>query len=100
VPTIGPMSVEANGQPASDQIEVLSFLKAPGTLEVVLNGTTTSFSLPAGISSSKLPLALGMPTFRLKRGGSTVIEGTGPVSITSQIPYQDMQYWSKVLAAP
>lgn len=83
---------------AEDNIELLSFLTAPGTVKVTIGSQTYTQSAPAGISSFKVPTAPGSPTFTLSRSGSEVFSFQGPVQIygSSGTPSGviDMTYWS------
>jgi hypothetical protein len=86
------------GGTPSDQIEVLSFLTAPGTVSVTIGGSTSTFSAPAGLSSHLVALAPGVPLFKLVRAGITIITGSGPIQIygLSGDPAGtlDFTYWS------
>lgn len=70
-----------NGTTGRDEIELLGFLTAPGTLEITIDGTTKSQDVPAGIQSFRAPLVPGTPTFRLRRGDHVVVElvGASPI---------------------
>ncbi len=89
---------EANGDPAEDDIELLAFLTAPGTLAITINGQTVMKDVPAGMTSMKTPLQPGTPLFTLTRGGSPVIALTGgiasygPAGMPSGV--LDLTYWS------
>ena len=78
----------------TDNIEVLAFLTAPGTISI----GETSLAAPAGITSLKVPVAPGQPVFALDRDGSDVFRATGPVTIYgpagSPAGTLDMTYWS------
>jgi hypothetical protein len=79
-------------EPPRDEIELLAFLTAPGTLEIAIGGKTYRQEAPAGITSFRAPLANGRPQFRLVRGGKTVTEVASPFEIRSQMDFQDMLY--------
>jgi hypothetical protein len=90
---------KAVGAAASeDNIELVSFLTAPGTVKITIGGQTRTQNAPAGISSFKVPTAPGNPTFTLSRAGSDVFSFQGPVTIygPAGIPSGviDMTYWS------
>jgi hypothetical protein len=74
----------------SNEIELLGFLKAPGTLSITIDGKTYTKEAPAGITSFTIPLTLGTPTFRLVRNDKPVIEKQGAWPITDQIEYSDL----------
>jgi len=86
------------GSAGENDIELLAFLTAPGTLSITIGGHTTTKSAPAGITSFKVPLAAGTPKFSLARGGSTVISFNSGVQIygASGLPggTLDLTYWS------
>ncbi len=86
------------GAAAENDIELLAFLTAPGTLTITVNGQTVTQSAPAGVTSMKTPLEPGTPQFGLTRGGSTVIslqggvQSYGPAGLPSGI--LDLTYWT------
>lgn len=75
-----------------DEVELLAFLTAPGTLEVELGGQTRRMDAGAGVTSFRVPLANGQPVFRLVRSGRTEITTTPPWTISDQVVYQDLLY--------
>jgi hypothetical protein len=83
---------------ATNQIELLAFLTAPGTLTITINGQTYSQSAPAGMTSFMVPTAPGIPKFTLTRSGATVISlQSGPqIYGVAGLPsgIQDLTYWS------
>lgn len=80
--------------PGTDEIELVSFLTAPATIEIEVGGASTSLDAPAGVSSLRAPLADGRPVFRLKRGGTTTIELTSAFDVRSAVEVQDLLYRS------
>jgi hypothetical protein len=84
----------AGSPPGVDQIECLAFLTAPGIL--VVNGQAQA--APTGITSLKVPLAPGQPTFALQRNGSNVFSGASPVKVYDASGWPagtlDLTYWS------
>ena len=85
--------VGKNGPATStDEIELVGFLTAPGTLEIAIGGQTHTLDVSAGIQRFTLPLEEGTPTFKLVRGGTTVISLTGSTAINNTIVYQDPLY--------
>ncbi|WP_167559011.1 glycoside hydrolase family 71 protein [Bradyrhizobium canariense] len=81
-----------------DIIEVLGFLKTPGTLEISIGDKNYTKEVDAGIQSFSVPLGAGTPHFSLLRDNHTVIsfEGTTPIVGESDLPggYADLTYWS------
>lgn len=88
----------AIGTPAENNIELLAFLKTPGTLTVTLGNATYTQDAPAGVSSFKVPLQPGKPIFSLVRNGAKVFSVPGKIQIygAEGLPsgYQDLTYWS------
>ena len=77
-----------------NEIELLGFLKAPGTLRITLNGKVHEQAFPAGMHSFKIPLECGRPEFSLIRDGRELIRLTGHQEIVRSNPYQDMLYYA------
>lgn len=77
---------------STDEIELVGLLTAPGTLEISIGGQTHSQAVSAGIQRFTIPLEEGTPTFRLVRGGGTVITLVGHTPIDNGITYQDPLY--------
>jgi hypothetical protein len=81
-----------------DIIELVGFLKTPGTLAVSINGKNYTKKVDAGIQSFSVALDTGTPHFSLLRNNDTVIsfEGTTPIIGESGLPggYADLTYWS------
>lgn len=75
---------------ASNEIELLGFLKAPGTLSITIDGKTYTKDAPAGITSFTIPLTLGTPVFALVRDNKPVITKQGAWEITDQIVYSNL----------
>lgn len=88
---------------ASDQIEVLAFLTAPGVVKIEINGQTYTQDAPAGLSSFTVALQPGTPVFTLSRSGTDVFSFAGDVEIygESGLPSatMDLTYWSGSAAA-
>jgi len=88
----------ASGQAPENDIELVAFLTAPGTLAITIDGQTSTQSAPAGITSMKVPLQVGTPRFSLTRGGASVIDvqggvtSVGPGGLDSGV--LDLTYWS------
>jgi len=103
--TGGDFQPMSGAQALANNIEVLAFLTAPGTVEVNLAGVTTSFSASAGFSTFTVPLTLTnnvltasvVPNFKLLRGtGSAqhvVTSVTSEFPITQYPSVQDFYYY-------
>jgi hypothetical protein len=85
-------------QTPQNQIELLAFLTAPGTLSITINGQTTTQAAPAGVTSFKVPTAPGIPQFALTRNDVPVIQFQGKTQIygAAGLPtgVLDLTYWS------
>ena len=83
---------------AENNIELVSFLTAPGTLTITIGGRSFTQDAAAGISSFKVPTAPGNPQFSLSRNGAEIFSFQGPVQIfgSAGLPSGviDMTYWS------
>jgi hypothetical protein len=75
-----------------NEIELLAFLTQPGTLEIELNGQKRRKSAEAGITSFKIPLESGRPTFRLLRQGRAAVTIRSAFEITDDTEYQNLLY--------
>lgn len=75
-----------------DNIEVLGFLKDPGTLAVEINGKRATKAVPAGIQSFKVPVRPGVPRFQLERNGKTAINFASDHKIRASVDTQNFMY--------
>ncbi|QNT69411.1 hypothetical protein HQ394_08865 [Defluviicoccus vanus] len=82
---------EDKQQPVNE-IELLAFLTAPGKLQISLGGKATPQDALAGITSFRIPLAAGKPTFKLIRNGLTKIKLTSAFQIRNTTTWQDLLY--------
>ena len=71
---------------------MVGLLKAPGSLEIEINGRTFRQDVGAGIQSLRVALDSGTPVFRLTRNGQTVVESKSATTINNRIAYQDPLY--------
>ena len=81
-----------NKQPPMNEIELLAVLQSPGTLQIIINGKTFSQNAPAGITSFRVPLAVGKPLFRLVRNNTVKIATQSPFQIRNTTTWQDLLY--------
>jgi hypothetical protein len=81
-----------------NDIELVAFLTAPGTLKITIAGKTYTQNATAGIASLKAPAQAGVPLFTLSRNGTDVFSFAGGVQIygLGGLPsgVQDLTYWS------
>jgi hypothetical protein len=88
-----PMQLRPGSEPASDEVELLAFLKAPGVLEVEINNKRYRKVVgQAGMTSFRVPLQPGAPSFRLYRQSRKLIEVKSAFTIRDRITYQDLLY--------
>ncbi|MFF0310316.1 endo-1,3-alpha-glucanase family glycosylhydrolase [Streptosporangium sp. NPDC004379] len=89
--TIGPIAIPY-GDAATDDVELLAFVRSPGTL-VVRQGedVKTKEVSSAGMVSFKVPMVPGTtPVFELVRDGRTVQTVTSRTPIRKSVVYQDL----------
>ncbi|MFY1825865.1 endo-1,3-alpha-glucanase family glycosylhydrolase, partial [Myxococcus fulvus] len=82
------------GVAASNQVELLAFLKEPGRL-VITQGTDvrTLDVTSAGVTAFQAPLVPGTtPVFELQRNGVTVQRLQSATPVVAQTVYQDFMY--------
>jgi len=91
---MGAPALDGTSTPARDMVEALVFLPSPGTVQVTVGGTTTSFSAPAGISAYTVPLKVGTVSAKIVRSGSTAESLTSPYTVVSTPYVQDLQYYA------
>lgn len=75
-----------------NEIELLAFLVHEGELQIEIGPELHRVSAAAGITSMRVPLAVGRPSFRLKRGHETIIDFTSAYVIEDQAAFQDLLY--------
>lgn len=89
--TIQAKAYEIIGSPRNE-IEALTLLREPATLNLEIGGRTMSRDIPAGLTSTKFPLVTGIPRFSIKRGGKENLRLDGAWAITNVVRYSDFQY--------
>lgn len=88
-----PFDLDQASGPVEDEIELLAFLKAGGTLEIEINGHRHTREVAAGITSFKIPAEAGRPVFRLYRNDSAVVVLPGAFTIRASITYENPVYY-------
>jgi hypothetical protein len=81
-------------QPDLDEIELLGFLKSPGTLRIKTDRGMNTMSAPAGITSFRIPLAPSYPEFSLVRGGKAALSVKSPFRVRNMTAWHDFLYRS------
>lgn len=67
-----------------DDIYVTTILTAPATLVVTTGTQTLSYSVPAGLTNTRVPFQVGAQSFKLVRGENTLLTQTGePITASS-----------------
>jgi hypothetical protein len=82
------------GDAASNKVELLAFLSAPGRLVIKQGGTVTTKDVTAaGMVSFTAAMVPGTtPSFELQRGGKIVQALQSKTAIRAKVTYQDMMY--------
>ncbi len=84
-----------------NDIELLAFLTAPGTLGIDINGKLHTLKAEAGIVSFKVPIPAGetfAPVFSLARGEKTILRGTGRFTVQGKTEYPQLFYHAGIIA--
>ncbi|MEV0272139.1 glycoside hydrolase family 71 protein [Hamadaea sp. NPDC050747] len=83
-----------NGDGASNKVELLAFLSAPGKLVIKQGGTVSTKDVAAaGMVSFTVAMVPGTtPSFELQRGGKIVQALQSKVPIKAKVVHQDMMY--------
>lgn len=80
-------------EPLRDDIELLCFLKAPGTVKISIGDKKYTKEFKAGVNEFRVPLQDGLPEFTLERQGKRIINFKSKFPINSKnIVYQDLLY--------
>ncbi|MFP2924689.1 endo-1,3-alpha-glucanase family glycosylhydrolase [Pyxidicoccus sp. 3LG] len=81
------------GCPATNDVELVGFLRSAGRLEITQGATTYGEDeTSGGVQVVRTALAVGTPTFRLVRSGATVVQFQSMHGIVGSIEYQDLLY--------
>jgi hypothetical protein len=94
-------SFRRDGAAPANEIELLAFLAAPGTLRITVNGSVHEMAAPKGITSFKVPLPKDVafvPEFALLRDGKPVVARNGHFAVLDKIEYPNLLYCSGVIA--
>ena len=81
------------GPTPTDNVELVAFLTAPGTLEIRQGSEVKQQVVAAGLQTFTVPLHAGStPAFRLLRNGAQVVQLTSNTPVLTQLSYQDLLY--------
>ena len=72
----------------------MAFLKSPGRVEITTGSKTTGMDMPAGINVFRVPMDVGVQSFKLIRNNSAVISFKSQTEILSSIETSDYTYQS------
>ncbi|MFP2929904.1 endo-1,3-alpha-glucanase family glycosylhydrolase [Pyxidicoccus sp. 3LG] len=91
--TARPMRLRG-GVAASNQVELLAFLKEPGRLVITQGSNVRTLDVAtAGVTSFQVPMVPDTtPVFELQRNGQTVQRLQSATPIRSQVVYQDLMH--------
>lgn len=77
-----------------DEVEVLSFLPAPATVDTAVGTDHKSFDLPTGVTATLLPLRTGHSSAAVVRDGRKSTEVTTRYPVGPPAQSQDLQYYA------
>ena len=77
-----PMTLRAGSSPARDDVEVLSFLTAPATIDVTIGTMKYTYAAPAGVNAQDYPLAGGTVSAVATRNAVCRGPITSPYAVT------------------
>lgn len=85
-----------HGYAAQNEIELLGFLTAPGTLEIRIDDKVQRKEAEAGMVSFKIPMQSGRPTFSLIRDGQIVESIESNTEIRNSVEISNLLYRGEV----
>lgn len=94
VPSAQPTLATCRSGAPSDELEVVSFLQTPGTIEVEQGGQLDRHDAPAGLDSVRFTPRVGRPAFRLLHDGDAGINFMSSFAIHGAVTRQDLLYRS------
>jgi hypothetical protein len=83
-----------SGTTLYNNVEALTFLKAPGTVTIAVGAKTYTCAVNAGVDRCVVPLGAGKVSAKVVRSGATVAGTTSPHTVTTTPKVQDMDYVS------
>ncbi|MEU9576891.1 endo-1,3-alpha-glucanase family glycosylhydrolase [Streptomyces chilikensis] len=88
-----PMRLRPGSAPARDTVEVLTFLTAPGAVDVTVGDLHERYTVRGGVRAELLPLRPGRTTAEVTRGRATVAEAATRFAVSAAPRVQDLQYY-------
>ena len=79
--------------PPRDKVEVLSFLKESGTLQVTIGSVSSSVAVSAGVSSNLFNLGAGKVSAVVSRSSIPAVSVDSPWTVTTSREIQDLNYY-------
>ncbi len=76
-----------------DTTFVTTILTAPATLVVTSGSRTSTFSVPAGLTNTRIPFNVGAQSFKVVRSGRTLLTHTGTPIVAAPVEY-DFNYYT------
>jgi len=77
-----------------DDVEVLTFLTAPATVDTVTGSVRGGYHADAGVQARLLPLQYGYNTAAVVRGGRTTAKVSSAYPVVADPQVQDLQYYA------
>ncbi len=82
---------EGTGEPRDD-VEVVTFLTEPATVQVHVGRRVHQMRAPAGLHTARVPLDVGQISAEVTRGEKTVARVESPYTVQRNPEVQDLQY--------
>lgn len=83
-----------------DDVEALTFLTAPATVDMTIGTARSQASVPAGVRATLQPLRIGLSTATVHRAGHTVATATTRWPVRDHVDVQDLQYYAVTSGRP
>jgi hypothetical protein len=86
------MSLRGGSSPPRDNVEILTMLTQPATVQVMVGTQAYSYDAPAGMSTKLFPLGVGNTNLKIVRNGAVTTQVAMPFNATNAPYVQDLQY--------
>lgn len=83
-----------------DDVEVLTFLTAPATVDVTVGTAHGQVAVPAGVRATLRPLRTGLSSATVRRAGHTVATAATRWPVHDHVDVQDLQYYAVTSGRP